>query len=196
MTNLVDSIHQPLLGDSYFPNYSSLPSDSCSSSEKKVSSVSRNLLARSVESTDLGSNIFNTFSNLNQINEDRIRDILNLQKENNQKIRALQDLKQKIRMSGDSIDWTNNDENKALLDKCKEYGLIVADGKYTFTKEEKESLLLNADSTQDRYSLSSEETKLRLSQMFNVKTQTIELWASLLQKCHEMAMAVIRNLRS
>lgn len=184
----------PFIDDLTTSNFSK--SAHSSSIDNRVGNVAKQSMQQPNYSNDLSSVINSTFGNLNQINEDRIRDIIGLQQENNSKIRALQDLKQKIRMSGETIDWSSNEENKALLQKCKEYGLIVAEGKFTFTKEEKEALLLNADATQDRYSLSSEETKLRLSQMFNVKTQTIEMWVNLIQKCHEMAMAIVRNLRS
>jgi hypothetical protein len=191
----LDSFSNIPTQDLYSPKHFGISENTATVSEEKVSKCTNNLFASS--SPDNLSDIMNkAFSDLNKINEDRIREILNTQKDNNEKIRALQDLKQKIRMSGDTIDWSQNNENKALLDRCKQYGLIVNDGKYTFTKEEKESLLLNADSTQDRYSLSSEETKLKLSQMFNVKSQTIEMWASLIQKLHEMTMSIIRNLRS
>jgi hypothetical protein len=165
-------------------------------SDRYVSQTARDSFASPSSSDNLSDIVNKSFSELNALNENRIREILDNQKENNAKIRALQDLKQKIRASGSTIDWSNSPENKALLDRCREYGLIAQEGKYRFDSAEKDSLLLNADSVQDRYSLSSEELKLKLSQMFNVKTQTIEMWVSLMQKIHEMAMSIIRNLRS
>lgn len=152
------------------------------------------LTAQETKTDNLSTAIFNAFSEQHNLVDNRLRDFISLQQENNKKMKALQNLKQLLRNGGDLIDWTQDPSKKALLDECKSYGLITKEDQYKFTKDESEALLLNIDSTMDRYLSSSEETKLRMSQFANYKTQIIELWSNLMKRVHEDAMAVARNI--
>lgn len=163
---------------------------------EKVRSAAAATLLTGIEKEEIPLDLalLNLFNDQTKFYDDRIRKYIETQNENNEKIKVLQQLEQALRSNSNDIDWSNDPVKQKLLNNCKEYGLVVKDGQYIFTKEEKESLLLNVKTTMDGFMSSNDETKMYMQWMVNKKEAAVGLVTSLQKKFHDMVMRVVDNI--
>lgn len=139
------------------------------------------------------------------INTDRVRSLeekskseLKILKDRYADVKSLNDLRKKINNAlsdpAAKIDITKDDELKKMLEKAKELGVPVIDGKTSYTKEEAERLLDNIKMTIDDLTVQNDLQMQQISRLQNEHHESFQLAMSIMRPVHAAKSSMIRGI--
>lgn len=109
-------------------------------------------------------------------------------KERQEKVRTLHKLLKGINASTDEkgkLEFTENQELKELVEKAKELGVDIKDGKTTYTKDERDRLVENIRIAVEDYNVENEMQIQTVSRLTNERYETYQMARSILRPLHE-----------
>jgi hypothetical protein len=112
----------------------------------------------------------------------------------NTTIEFLSQVKQHLKAGGDEIDWTNDPEKQALVEKAKAHGVIFPEGELKWNKTQIEALVSNVDSTTNPLMSATDQDRMMQSWFLNKETESITQLTAMLQKNHELAIRIAQTL--
>ncbi len=83
------------------------------------------------------------------------------------------------------FDCTKNQELKDLLDKAKEYGVDVKDGKYKYTSDERDRLIENVRLTADDFNVLNDMQLQTVSRLTTERYESYQLARAIMKPLHE-----------
>lgn len=104
-------------------------------------------------------------------------------------------LTQKINSVNGEIDWTNNDEMKALLDEARGMGVDIPEGKTTWTLEEAKLLKENIDMRKDSMEKVTQLERTDMQRYLQESSQCHQARSNILKLLKEVTDTIIHNLR-
>lgn len=85
----------------------------------------------------------------------------------------------------DVFDCSKNEEIKQILEQAKELGIEIADGKYNFSKEERERLLDNIRLTVDDKNILNDMDIQKITRLTTERYESYQLIRSMMKPLHE-----------
>lgn len=105
-----------------------------------------------------------------------------------QKVKDLHSLLRSINTATDTkgkLDCTDNQEIKDLFLKAKEYGIDIKDGKFKYSKEERDRLVENIRIAADDLNVENDMQLQTVSRLTNERYETYQMARSILKPLHE-----------
>lgn len=109
-------------------------------------------------------------------------------KERQEKVRKLHELLSAINALTDDkgkFDCSKNRELKKLLAEAKELGVEIKEGKYSYTKEERDRLVENIRMASEDYNVENEMQIQAISRLTNERYESYQMARSILKPLHE-----------
>lgn len=125
--------------------------------------------------------------------QDRVRGYLADMDERGAKIKFLKEFMQHLRSAGDTVDWEGDAEKCALVEKAKAHGVVFPEGELKWNKDQKASLLLNADSTIDPLISENDKQKMMLGWYQGKESELNATIANILKRAHDDMMDNLRK---
>jgi hypothetical protein len=128
---------------------------------------------------------------------DRTRQELSELKTRQEKVRTLHQLLRSINTATDDkgkLDCTNNQEIKDLLQKAKELGVAVKDGKVKYSKDERDRLVENIRIAADDYNVENDMQLQNVSRLTNERYESYQMARSILKPLHEDKLRKAREM--
>lgn len=125
--------------------------------------------------------------------QDRVRGYLAEMDERSGKIKFLKDFMQHLRSAGEPVDWENDVEKRALVEKAKAHGVVFPEGELKWNKDQKTSLLHNADSTIDPLLSENDKQKMMLGWYQNKESELNATISNILKRHHDDLMENLRK---
>lgn len=85
----------------------------------------------------------------------------------------------------EELDCTNHQDLKNLLEKAKEYGVDIKEGKYKFNKEERERLIENIRITADDNNVLNDMQLQTITRLTTERYESYQLARSIMKPLHE-----------
>jgi hypothetical protein len=124
---------------------------------------------------------------------DRIRGYLSDMDERSGKITFLKEFMQHLRSAGEPVDWEGDHQKRALVEKAKAHGVVFPEGELKWNKDQKASLLLNADSTIDPLLSENDKQKMMLGWYQNKESELHATISNILKRQHDDLMENLRK---
>ena len=83
------------------------------------------------------------------------------------------------------FDCSDNADMKALLEKAKDYGVELKDGKFKYTKDEKERLIENVRMTIDDYNVLNDMQLQTITRLTNERYESYQMARSIMKPLHD-----------
>lgn len=140
------------------------------------------------------------------VNTDRVRFLeaksrgeLTTLKDRYAQVRSLNDLRKRVNNAlsagpNASLDLTKDPLTKALLEKAKEAGVPVIDGKNVYVKEEAERLLDNIKMTIEDLNVQNDLQMQQISRLQNEHHESFQLAMSIMRPLHQAKSASARAI--
>lgn len=93
-----------------------------------------------------------------------------------------------------SIDWSNEPDLLALLDKARDLGVDIPEGKKKFNKEERKRLVENIKMTTDDLNLENELQLQTITRLTNERYESYQMARAILKPLHEDKINKARKL--
>lgn len=109
-------------------------------------------------------------------------------KERQEKVRRLHELLSAINAATDEkgkFDCSKNKELKKLLAEAKELGVDIKEGKFSYTKEERDRLVENVRMAVEDYNVENEMQIQAISRLTNERYESYQMARSILKPLHE-----------
>lgn len=119
-------------------------------------------------------------------------------KERQEKVAELHKLLKAVNGATDSngkLDCSNNDELKQLLEKAKELGVDVKDGKFKFNREERNRLVENIRMTVEDLNVQNDMQLQTISRLTNERYESYQMARSILKPLHDAKTSHARGMR-
>lgn len=113
------------------------------------------------------------------------------------KVKDLHELMRAINTATDDkgkLDCTSNQQIKDLLKKAKDHGVSVQDGKFKYTKEERDRLVENLRIAADDYNVENDMQLQTISRLTNERYETYQMARSILRPLHEDKLRKAREM--
>ena len=107
----------------------------------------------------------------------------------------LSSLLSKINLEKDKIDWSKNEEMKKLVDKARELGADIPEGKYSWTKEEKAQLKENIQMKRENMEKITQLERTDMQRFLQEASQCHQLRSHILKMLKEVVDVIISNFR-
>lgn len=85
----------------------------------------------------------------------------------------------------DELDFTNNQEIKDLIKIAKEYGVEIKDGKFKYTKDERDRLIENIRITSDDFNVLNDMQLQSITRLTNERYESYQLARSIMKPLHD-----------
>lgn len=92
------------------------------------------------------------------------------------------------------LDCSNNPEIKELLAKAQEYGVDIKDGKFKYSKDERDRLLENVRMTIDDYNVLSDMQLQTITRLTNERYESYQMARSIMKPLHDDKINKARSL--
>jgi len=117
-------------------------------------------------------------------------------KERQDKVAFLNSLNKKINSATvkDELDITSEEELKTMLEKAKEYGVDVKDGKLKFNKEERDRLIENIRLTVDDLNVLNDMQLQTVTRLTTERYESYQLARSIMKPLHEDKVSKARAM--
>jgi hypothetical protein len=109
-------------------------------------------------------------------------------KDRQEKVRVLHQLLRSINTATDDkgkLDCSNNNEIKDLLKKAKALGVDIKDGKFKYSKEERDRLVENIRIAADDFNVENDMQLQSISRLTNERYESYQMARSILKPLHE-----------
>jgi hypothetical protein len=119
--------------------------------------------------------------------EDKITDAFIELKQRQDEVSFLHKLIKTINMAtvDDSFDCTNNEDLKQLLNKAKDQGIEIVDGKYKYSKDERERLIDNIKITVDDKNVLNDMDLQKITRLTTERYESYQLIRAMMKPLHE-----------
>jgi len=113
------------------------------------------------------------------------------------KVRTLHQLLRAINAATDDkgkVDCSNNKEIQGLLKEAKNLGVEIKDGKFKFTREERDRLVENIRITVDDYNVENDMQLQTISRLTNERYESYQMARSILKPLHDDKLRKAREI--
>lgn len=127
--------------------------------------------------------------------EAEAHELYNKIKERTDNVDVLTLLLSKINSEKEGIDWTNNDEMKALLEKARQIGVDIPEGTCSWSEEEKKLLKENIQMRKDSMEKMTQLERTDMQRYLQEASQCHQARSNVLKLLKEVMDTIIHNMR-
>ncbi len=95
----------------------------------------------------------------------------------------------------ETLDWENDPELLEMLEKAREMGIEIPEGKTKFDKNSRLRLIENIKMGVDDLNLENEMQMQTVTRLTNERYESYQMARSIMKPLHELRMAILRNFK-